>query len=279
VVPNPSNLIRVIPAEGGTSAMSLHVPFEVAASVSAKIVAARPLVHNITNFVVMNFTANALLAVGASPAMVHAEEEVEEFVALAQALVVNIGTLDAPFIRSMELAAAKAQSSNIPWVLDPVGVGATSLRNCTAARLADLGPSVIRGNAGEIIALAGLSGAQVRGVDSLAASDDAIAAAHMLSQRSGAVVAVTGATDYVVAPSGVTAIPGGHVMSQMVTGTGCATSAIVGACLAVAAPDHAAIAALQMMKLAAERAAARADAPGSFAVALIDGLHAVAHAR
>lgn len=249
------------------------------AAIAAMLVAKRPLVHNITNFVVMNFTANALLAIGASPAMVHAAEEVEEFVAISQALVINIGTLDGAFVNSMELAAATAVRTGVPWVLDPVGVGATAYRNRVAARLAGLGPSIIRGNAGEIIALAGASGAHMKGVDSLVASDNAVEAAAALAARTGAVVAVTGATDYVVAPAGIRTVTGGHAISQMVTGTGCMTTAIVGACLAVASPIAAAEAGLTLMKRAAERAALRSNEPGSYAVGLIDSLHALAHGR
>ncbi len=245
------------------------------AEVCAQLRAQRPLVHNVTNFVVMNFTANVLLAAGASPAMVHAVEEAEAFVALSRALVVNIGTLDSPFVAGMERAAGAARSNGIPWVLDPVGVGATAYRNDVAGRLLALGPSVVRGNASEIIALAGLSGARPKGVDSTAGSEDALAAARSLSTRAGTVVAVTGSTDYVVDGEEVVAIPGGHPMSQDVTGTGCATSALVGACLAVAPPARAAVAALALMKAAAARAAADDPGPGTFAVRLLDALNAL----
>jgi hydroxyethylthiazole kinase len=245
------------------------------ADVCARLRTERPLVHNITNFVVMNFTANVLLAAGASPAMVHAIEEVEDFVAISRALVVNIGTLDASFAAGMERAAAAARRSQVPWVLDPVGVGATAYRNGVAARLLALGPAVVRGNASEIIALAGLSGARPKGVDSTVGSEAAISAASSLSTRAGTVVAVTGATDYVVDGEQVVAISGGHPMSQDITGTGCATSALVGACLAVAPPAQAAIAALSLMKSAATRAGTGDPGPGTFAVRLLDALHAV----
>jgi hydroxyethylthiazole kinase len=255
---------------------SLHpLPSAASAEVCARVRGQRPLVHNITNFVVMNFTANVLLAAGASPAMVHAIEEVEDFVAISRALVVNIGTLDAPFVTGMERAAAAARRNGVPWVLDPVGVGATAYRNGVAARLLALGPAVVRGNASEIIALAGLAGARPKGVDSTAGSEEAMAAASSLSTRAGTVVAVTGATDYVVDGERVVAIPGGHPMSQDVTGTGCATSALVGACLAVSPPVEAAVAALSLMKAAAARAGAEDPGPGTFAVRLVDALHAV----
>lgn len=245
------------------------------AEVCARLRAQRPLVHNITNLVVMNFTANVLLSAGASPAMVHAIEEADDFVTISRALVVNIGTLDAPFVAGMERAASAARRVGVPWVLDPVGVGATSYRNGVAARLLDLGPAVVRGNASEIIALAGLSGGRPKGVDSTADSEDAVAAASSLSTRAGTVVAVTGATDFVVEGDQVVAIPGGHPMSQDVTGTGCAASALVGACLAVAPPMQAAIAALSLMKSAAARAGTGDPGPGTFAMRLLDALHAV----
>lgn len=241
-------------------------------AVMARLRAQTPLVHNITNHVVMNFTANALLAVGASPAMVHAVEEVEEFVAISRALVVNIGTLDAGFVAGMEKAAARAHALSIPWVLDPVGVGATAYRTGTAGGLLRHKPAVIRGNASEITVLAGAAGDKPRGVDSLLGSGAAVEAGKALSRATGAVIAVTGATDYVIAGDDVHAVEGGDPMSQRVTGTGCAATALVGACLAVAPPTEAALAALGAMKAAAERAAAASAGPGSFAAALIDAL-------
>ncbi len=239
--------------------------------VVARVRARTPLIHNITNHVVMNLTANALLAFGASPAMVHAEEEAEAFVAISQALVINIGTLDRGFVAGMERAASGAQARGIPWALDPVGVGATPYRMETCRRLLGHRPSVIRANAAEVLALDGEAGAG-RGVDSLAGSEAALAAGQALSERTGAVVAVTGATDLVIQGGRVARIEGGHPMSQRVTGSGCMASALVGACLAVAEPFEAAEAALTAMKRAAERAASRAGGPGSFAVALIDAL-------
>ncbi len=240
-------------------------------AVRARVRAATPLVHNIANHVTMNVTANALLAFGASPAMVHAPEEAAEFAALARALVINIGTLDATFVAGMEKAAARAQALGLPWTLDPVGVGATAYRTEVCARLLAFRPSVIRANAGEVLALAGQAGGQ-RGVDSLAASEAAVDAARRLSAATGAVVALTGAVDYVVLGEEATAIAGGDPLSQRVTGTGCIATALVGACLAVAEPGPAAHAALSAMKAAAAGAARRSAGPGSFAVALIDAL-------
>lgn len=243
------------------------------AAVLAKLRAERPLVHNITNFVVMNFTANVLLAAGASPVMAHAPEEVADFTAMSGALVVNIGTIDSGFFGAMDTTVRKARKKQVPWVFDPVGIGATRYREGIGKYLAKHKPSVIRGNAGEIMALAG-SGGAAKGVDSLEGSDAAIDAAMRLSRKRRTVVAVTGATDFVVMGEDMTAIEGGHPMSQQVTGTGCATTALVGAFLAVAPPREAAIAGLQLMKHAAEVAGKTSSGPGSFAVALLDALAA-----
>ncbi len=250
--------------------VTIEKPF---AALLTRLRTERPLVHNVTNFVVMNFTANALLAIGASPVMAHAPEEVGDFVAISRALVINMGTVDSNFFGSMEMATRKARRKQIPWVLDPVGIGATRFREGIGKHLARQKPAVIRGNASEIMALAGRAAAS-KGVDSLEGSDAAIDAAKRLSIKRKTVVAVTGATDYVVDGDDVTPIPGGHAMSQRVTGTGCATTALVGAFLAVAPPRDAAIAALQVMKYAATVAGESASGPGSFAVALIDALAA-----
>ncbi|MGL4240006.1 MAG: hydroxyethylthiazole kinase, partial [Beijerinckiaceae bacterium] len=191
---------------------------DIARGVWRRVRSERPLVHNITNFVVMNVTANALLAVGASPAMVHAPEEAADFAAISRSLVINIGTLDATFVNGMLRAAEAAQKAGVPWVLDPVGVGATRYRQETAGRLLAFKPAVIRANASEIIALAGSVGSG-KGVDSGDSSESALAAAKALNAQTGAVVAVTGATDYVVADVVGTPIAGGHPLSQSVTGT------------------------------------------------------------
>jgi hydroxyethylthiazole kinase len=242
----------------------------------AALRAKRPLVHNITNAVVTNFTANVLLSVGASPAMVQAREEVAEFAALADALVVNIGTLDSMKVESMHLAAQAAVAGGKPWVLDPVGAGATRYRTDTALSLLALSPSVLRANAGEILALAGARDPAQKGVDSGAGPDAALQAAQTLARQFGCLVAVTGATDRVVDASGIVAsVSGGVPAIQSVTGTGCATTALVGAFLAVAPPAAAAVAALTLMKRAAERAAAGDPGPGTLAVRLIDALAAL----
>ncbi len=180
-------------------------------TVAAAVREQAPLVHNITNFVVMNNTANALLAIGASPAMIHSTDEVEDFVAVSKALVVNIGTLYSEQVAACKLAAARAKVVGVPWILDPVGVGATPYRRAVATSLVRLEPNVIRGNGSEILTLAQHAQAgEGRGVDSLHGSEAALAAAQRLARDSGAVVAVTGAVDYVTDGERVAEIHNGH---------------------------------------------------------------------
>lgn len=232
-----------------------------------------PLVHNITNYVVMNNTANALLAIGASPVMAHAAEEVEELVAISGALVINIGTLSSPWIAAMRLAAHRARALGKPWLLDPVGVGATSLRNQTAAALSALGPSVIRGNGSEILALAGAT-AITKGVDSTQSSSAALDAARELARATGGVVAVTGAIDYVTDGQRLCTIQNGHPLMARVTGLGCSASALIGAFLAVEPDPLSATAyALATFGVAGELAAEGAPGPGSLQLRLLDALH------
>jgi hydroxyethylthiazole kinase len=230
----------------------------------------------------MNTTANALLAAGASPAMVHAIEEVEDFTAISAALVVNIGTLSPAWVEAMRLAAARARGGGIPWVLDPVGVGATRYRTEVAAELAQLGPSVIRANASEVMVLAGVvaggeAGAAGKGVDSAHAAEEALEPARRLARESGALVAMTGAVDYVTDGTRVVAVRNGHAMMARVTGLGCTASALIGAFLAVAGGDpfDAAVAALATLGVAGEIAAERAVGPGSLQLRIIDVLYAL----
>jgi hydroxyethylthiazole kinase len=232
----------------------------------------RPLVHNITNYVVMNSTANALLAVGASPAMVHASEEVEEFVAIADALVVNIGTLSGPWIQAMHLAAAKATALGKPWVLDPVGAGATRLRTDTACDLLRHRPAIIRGNGSEVMSLAGGTGA-TKGVDSTEGSDRALDAARGLARTTGSCVVVTGAVDYVTDGTTTRSCANGDERMARVTGLGCTLSALTAACLAVE-PDRltAGLAACAILGTAGEWAAEDSRGPGSLQVDILDRL-------
>jgi hydroxyethylthiazole kinase len=232
-----------------------------------------PLVHNITNYVVMNNSANALLAFGASPAMVHAVEEVEAFLQISSALVVNIGTLSTAWVDAMQRAGSRATEWQVPWVLDPVGAGATPYRTETARALLALRPTVLRGNASEILAVAGEDGA-TKGVDSTAGTDAALEAATRLAHRHGTTVVITGAVDVVTDGARVVRCANGHAMMPRVTGLGCSLSALVGACVAVESDAVLASAtALACMGVAGEIAAEEARGPGSLQVALLDALY------
>lgn len=236
-----------------------------------------PLVHNITNYVVMNSTANLLLSVGASPVMAHAVEEVEEMAGIAGALVLNIGTLSAPWIVAMRKAGAVAKRRGIPIVLDPVGAGATIYRTETASLLTrEVQPSIIRGNASEILALAGgTSGTQ--GVDSRHPVEAARGAAAALAKSAGAVVSVTGPEDFITDGRREARVQNGHPLMARITGTGCAATAITGAFAAVTPdPFVAATAALVVFGIAGELAAEGNPRPGTFAVRLADALDEVA---
>ena len=248
---------------------------ETAADLLAAMRRNRPLVHNITNYVAMDITANGLLAVGASPAMVSAVEEASEFVAVADALVVNIGTLSPPSFAAMQRAAVHAVDLGKPWVLDPVAVGATRYRTEAANDLAGRRPTVIRGNASEILALAGGSDG-TRGVDATHGSDQARSAASGLARITGAVVAVTGSVDYVTDGRREAAVENGHPLMTRVTAVGCLASALVGAFLPSTDDALAAtVAALTVLGVVGERAAAAAEGPGSFRVRLIDELYRI----
>jgi len=236
----------------------------------------KPLVHQITNYVVMNETANATLALGALPVMAHAREEVEEMAALAGALVLNIGTLSPHWVDAMVAAGRAANELHVPVVLDPVGAGATRYRTDTARRiLAEVDVAVLRGNAGEIATLVGVE-AEVRGVESIAASGDAAGLARAAATELGVVAAVTGPVDHVSDGHRVGMIANGHPLLAAVTGTGCMASALTGCFLAVAdSPYDAAVEALVAFGVAGEDAAAVASGPGSFHVALYDALAAL----
>ncbi|MPZ57196.1 MAG: hydroxyethylthiazole kinase [Rhizobiales bacterium] len=235
--------------------------------------ARRPLVQNITNYVAMTISANVLLALGASPAMVHAAEEVEEFVAISDALVVNIGTLSPAWVTAMRRAVARAAALGKPWVLDPVGCGATPYRTDVATELAGMRPTIVRANASEVLSLAGVAGAAAKGVDSTTRSDDAVAAAMALAHRIGTVVAVTGATDYVTDGSCLVTIESGHALMSWSTALGCALSATAGAFTAVVAPLDAAIAALAVFGAGGAEAAERCRGPGHLSAEICDALY------
>lgn len=239
----------------------------------ARLRQAGPLVHCITNYVAMDVTANALLAIGASPAMVHANEEVEDFVSIASALVVNIGTLSPAWVTAMERAADRAVALGKPWVLDPVGAGATPYRTGVARALAGRKPSVVRGNASEILSLAGEVGG-TKGVDSTRGADEASGIARELARGLDCVVTVTGEVDYVTDGLRMLSVHHGHPMMTRVTALGCALTGITGAFLAVE-PDPllASAYALALFGLAGEMAASGAIGPGTLRTRLLDALH------
>jgi hydroxyethylthiazole kinase len=234
----------------------------------------RPLVHQITNYVVMNETANATLALGALPVMAHALEEVEEMVGLASALVINIGTLSPPWVDAMLAAGKAANAKGIPVTLDPVGAGATRYRTETAKRLLDeVDVTVLRGNAGEVATLVGVD-AEVRGVESIAAGSASAELARGAARALGVVASVTGPIDHVSDGERTLSVANGHELLATVTGTGCMSTAITGCFLATnpSALDAAAEA-LAAFGLAGEDAAAVAKGPGTFHAALYDALY------
>ncbi|WP_091113287.1 hydroxyethylthiazole kinase [Geodermatophilus dictyosporus] len=236
---------------------------------------AAPLVHCLTNTVVQTLTANALLAVGAAPAMVDEPAEAEGFAAVASAVLVNVGTVNRRTAEAMRLAARSAAAAGTPWVLDPVAVGGLAFRTELADELLGSRPAVVRGNASEVMALAG-AGAGGRGVDSTAAADDALDAAVALAGRTGGVVAVSGAVDVVTDGSRTVRVGGGSPLLTRTTGAGCALGALVAAYVAVAGdPLTGAVAAHAHVALAAEAAAAVAAGPGTFAPLWLDALDAL----
>lgn len=230
-----------------------------------------PLVHCITNYVAMNIAANVVLAAGASPAMVHAEAEVANFVPISGALTINIGTLSPTWVTAMQMAADAANASATPWVLDPVAHFATPYRGEVVQDLMTRGPTIIRGNASEIL---GLNGAETagKGADSGDSVFDAESAALALAQAKGCVVAVTGEVDFVTDGKRAARISGGSDLMPKVTAMGCSLTALLGAFAAVAAPLDAAVAALVMFAEAGSQAAKTATGPGSFQVAFLDAL-------
>jgi hydroxyethylthiazole kinase len=236
----------------------------------------KPLIHNITNFVVMNYTANALLAMGASPVMAHAQNEVEDMVSFAGALVLNIGTLTEDWIASMIKAGKKATALGKPIILDPVGSGATAFRTNSAKKIIEAAAvSVIRGNASEILSLRH-EDSGTKGVDSVHSVDDAAETAKILAQELTTTLAITGPVDLVTDGRRVVRISNGHPLMGFVTGTGCAATATIGAFLAVDNdPVSATATALAYFGLAGEVAGQTASAPGSFMIQMLDALYTI----
>ena len=232
-----------------------------------------PLVHNITNYVVMNNTANGLLSIGASPVMAHALEEMEDMVSIASALVINMGTLSKLWVDAMLKAGKVAKSKRIPIIFDPVGAGATPYRSQTAILiLKECKPDIIRGNASEIMSLA-KSDIVTKGVDSTANSESALEMGLDLAKKTGAVVSISGIEDFITDGKEVNSVKNGSTMMPKVTGLGCTASAITGAFAAVnkdifAAASHA----MAVMGVAGEIAAQKCEGPGTLQVHFLDTL-------
>jgi len=233
-----------------------------------------PLVHNITNYVVMNNTANALLSLGASPVMAHAKEEVADMAAIASALVINIGTLSPHWVEGMEIAMKSAAANDVPIIVDPVGAGATSYRTETVKELIKTtSPDIIRGNASEIGALYSAD-VKTKGVDSTQDSHTSVEAAQHLAAEYSCVVVVSGEVDYIVTEKETRTVHNGHPLMGRVTGMGCTASSMIGA-FAGAGIDaaDASVSAMRIMGIAGEIAAIKADGPGSFQTRFLDALY------
>ncbi|MGH8147857.1 MAG: hydroxyethylthiazole kinase [Rhodanobacteraceae bacterium] len=231
-----------------------------------------PLVQCITNVVTVNFVANVLLAVGATPAMVDIPDEAGAFARVASGLLINLGTPHVEQRTAMLEAAAAAHANGTPWVLDPVAVGSLPVRTQLAHALLDYCPTIIRGNASEIIALAG-AGQGGRGVDSNDDPAQAVDAARRLAVTTGGAVAVSGPTDIIVDAQQTLRMHNGHAYLTRITGGGCALGAVMAACAGLhPSPLLAAAGATALYTIAAEQAAVDVRGPGSFAVALLDRL-------
>lgn len=234
-----------------------------------------PLVHNITNVVVTNYTANGLLALGASPVMAYAREEVAEMAKIAGALVLNIGTLNAVEVEAMMVAGKAANEHGVPVILDPVGAGATAYRTDTSRSiLREVNVSIIRGNAAEIANVIGENWA-IKGVDAGAGSGDVVALAQTAAKQLRTVVVITGQDDVVTDGEETFVVHNGHPLLAKVTGTGCLLTSVIGAFAAVEKNlKLAAAAALVSYGVAAELAARRKaeEGPGSFQIELLNQL-------
>ena len=246
-----------------------------------------PLVHSITNFVVMNVTANALLAAHASPLMAHAAEELDDLTDIDSALVLNIGTLDPAWLESMELAGTLMRAKGKPVVLDPVGAGASRLRTEASLRILDMvRPQIVRGNASEVMALAAAirkaermptpaACPSTKGVDSLNDSRDAVDSARFLAERFACVVSISGKRDFITDGETLLSVEGGSPLMPLVTGMGCSASAVTGAYAACAEPLIAAASAMAVFASAGEKAGKLAKGPGTFLPHFLDELYSV----
>jgi len=239
-----------------------------------------PLIYNISNFVVMNNTANALLAVGASPIMSHAHSEIDEMSTISQALVINIGTLDEYWVQSMLKASELFHQLQKPWILDPVGAGATSFRNATLQQLLKNKPSVIRGNASEIMALANTNLSITKGVDSTESSSKALDEGKLLSIKFNCVVCISGEIDYIIDGEKILSIKNGHPLMTKVTGLGCTATALIGAFSAINNNYfEASASAIALLSIAGEIANELSNGPGTLQLHLLDILHHISEAE
>ncbi|KAI9014696.1 TMP-TENI-domain-containing protein [Gaertneriomyces semiglobifer] len=259
-----------------TSDANRHVVEQVAAAF-VRLKERKPLIHNITNYVVMNDTANTILQLGGLPVMAHSVDEVADITAVSQALVLNIGTLSSQWVDGMMVAGKKANEVSIPVVLDPVGAGATPFRKSTCVSLIqDLQISIIKGNAGEIAAIAGLEGVKMRGVESVGDLNNPAEVTQSLAAKVKSCIAMSGPIDYISDGKRTVCIRNGNEWLGKLTGTGCSTTSLI-ACFAAVEEDPliAAIGGLVCMGLAAEHAAAchTVNGPGTFKVALHDALY------
>ncbi|WP_421919634.1 hydroxyethylthiazole kinase [Marinifilum sp.] len=233
-----------------------------------------PLVHNITNYVVMNNTANALLAIGASPVMAHAQEEVKDMVGIASALVINMGTLSKEWVESMIIAGLRANEKKIPIVFDPVGAGATAYRSQIATRIINnCNPEIIRGNASEIMALVNQE-MITKGVDSIVSTNSAIDSAKYLAQLHECIVVVSGEVDYITDGNRLEKVTFGSSMMEKITGMGCTSTALLGAFVATNSNlFEAAVNGMMVMGITGELAKAKANGPGSMQMHFLDCLY------
>jgi len=241
-----------------------------------KIRVENPLVHNITNYVVMNFTANALLSVGASPVMAQAKEEVIDMVSISKALVINIGTLSSQWVESMKLAINRANELKIPVVLDPVGSGATKYRTDVVKEfLNSYKIDVIRGNASEIMSIFN-SNILTKGVDSTLDSSEVVSCASQISAKFNCIVCISGKDDYIINNNKVARISNGHHLMTKITGMGCVATAIIGACVAIEKDFMlASSAATALIGIAGEIAYENSNGPASMKIKFIDTLYGI----
>lgn len=243
-----------------------------------KIRQVNPLIHNITNVVVTNFTANGLLALGASPVMAYAKQEVAEMASIAGALVLNMGTLNETEAEAMILAGKSANEHGVPVIFDPVGVGATAYRTATAQKIVEqVKISILRGNAAEIANVIGEKW-QIKGVDAAQGNQDVVALAQKAAKQLGTIVAITGKEDVITDGKTLYRIGNGHPILTKVTGTGCLLTSVIGAFAAVESDLLlAGASALVCYGVAAEKAAKKSaeEGPGSFQVQFLNELSAI----